>query len=114
MRTCVLSKYAYAIIFVMGLLACSVTNAWHGGGGGGGRGYHGGGDYHGGGGYYHGGDYHNGGYYHGGTYYGGTYYGSPGVVIGVPLGGAAAYPNSCVPTQQCDANGYCVQTQVCN
>ena len=96
-------KFSYGAILITSLLACAVSNAGRGVGGGGA--YHGGVDNN-----YHG-DYNN-----RNDNYNRGIEGSSGVIIGAPIGGdiEPAYPDSCQTVQQCDSDGNCVQTQNCN
>ena len=99
------------LILILGLLTCAVGNAMHGGGGGGGRG----GDFNRDGDYNRGGDYNRDGDNNRGGYRDGVYYDNgadgPGVVVGVPEGESSS---TCSTVQQCDDDGNCVQSQVCN
>lgn len=106
-------KCLCGLMLMFGLLTCAAGIAGHGGGGRGG-------DFNRGGDENRGGDYNRGGYdnrgrydnrsgYRDGVYYDNGFAG-PGVVVGVPDDEAS----SCSTVQQCNDDGNCVQTQVCN
>lgn len=94
----------HVCMLVLGLLTCVSGFAMRGGGGEG-RG----GDFNRGGDYYRGNDDYRGGY-RDGVYYDNRV-ADPAVVVAVPEGEVS---ESCSSVQQCDNDGNCVQSQVCN
>ena len=96
-------KKSFALIFALGLFSCTACNAERGGDV---RGYSNG-IHDDNNNYDHGTNYNNsnnGNYYHGGGDWG-----APAVVIGVPGSNAP----TCSTVQQCDSDGNCTQSQVC-
>lgn len=91
---------------MLGLLISTAGNAMHGGGGARGGNFNRGGDFN------RGADYNRGPDYNRDDYRNGAYYDNGWVAPAVvPEGG---YSSPCSTVQQCNDQGDCVQTQVCN